>query len=255
MAEPLEKIDRKEAVLNAASHLFVANGYMSTTMDDIAATVSLNKGTLYYYYESKSAILFDIIYRGEEGRLAMARVASDRAADANPSDALRQFIEETAIYILENPVSSRISMQESPFIDMWLTDEQLKILNDCHEEFQGYMLSQLERGIAEGLFSGVDPRVAAQGITGALSALPRWFRSKGPLGPEEVARDLANLMLNGVMGGKPVSVPPAIKTRAKRALNGEGPVAAVNKAPKKPRARDKAQERRARADVFSKDLG
>ena len=100
MAKSPGRTDRKTEVLNAAAGLFVANVYMSTTMDDIATAVSLNKGTLYYYYDSKASILFDIVNRLEQGRVEAARAL---AAELGRERTLREFIEDSAVYIMDHP--------------------------------------------------------------------------------------------------------------------------------------------------------
>lgn len=51
---------RRDALLRAATTLFAAGGYHGTRIDDVALAVGLNKATVYHYYASKSAILFDI---------------------------------------------------------------------------------------------------------------------------------------------------------------------------------------------------
>jgi TetR/AcrR family transcriptional regulator, cholesterol catabolism regulator len=48
---------RRADVCATAARLFREYGYSSATMDLIADEVGLNKGTLYHYYPSKSAIL------------------------------------------------------------------------------------------------------------------------------------------------------------------------------------------------------
>lgn len=195
MPRVASKGDRREEVLNAATMLFVANGYAATTMDDIAHAVSLNKGTLYYYYNNKASILFDIIHQIEEGRLQLARM---RPTDLDPREALTLFIEETAIYILANPIRSRISMQESPFLELWLTKEQLDALRQCHEEFQAHLLKPIAKGIKMGVFANLDPRVMTESINGTLAWLPRWFSPKGRLSTEEIARQISKLVINGL---------------------------------------------------------
>lgn len=256
MAVENGKSDKREVVFEAAARLFMANGYMSTTMDDVAAAVSLNKGTLYYYYQGKAAILFDIVYRLEEGRLAIARSKPFNKVGGSVLASLREFVEDTANYILDNPVSSRIGIQEAPFLDMWLNDEQLSMLQACHEEYYGYLVDMIEEGVANGELTPGHPTVLAQGITGALSSLPRWFRSSGPLSKNEVAAQLTEMLINGLVAvKKPHALPPVrtskAKTRSTADIADAGPVTKVRV---KPSRRVKSSTRRARAAAIHKDL-
>jgi AcrR family transcriptional regulator len=224
-------------------------------MDDVAAAVGLNKGTLYYYYQGKASIPFDIVYRLEEGRLAIAREKPFHKSEGPVAVALREFIEDTANYILDNPVSSRIATQESPFLDMWLDEEQLTQLRSCHDEYHAFLVELIEAGITSGELGGGNPSVMAQGITGALSWMPRWFRSKGPLSKVEVAAQLTEMLINGIVSGeKPRISAPARAPKVEG--RGAGTASARSEAKKRsqPRRREKASTRRARAAEINKEL-
>lgn len=62
-------------IKDAALHLFAQKGYTNTSLDDIAASVGLTKGGIYYYFRSKERLLLDILDDiemrsiGETGRL------------------------------------------------------------------------------------------------------------------------------------------------------------------------------------------
>ena len=48
---------RRATLIEAAGRLFVEKGYEATTMDEIAASASLAKGTLYHYFANKAELL------------------------------------------------------------------------------------------------------------------------------------------------------------------------------------------------------
>lgn len=54
--------DRFEAMIDAATRVFIAQGYRRTQMVDVANAMGIAKGTLYLYVESKEA-LFDAVVR------------------------------------------------------------------------------------------------------------------------------------------------------------------------------------------------
>lgn len=54
--------DRFEALIDAATRVFLAQGYRRTQMADVAAALGVAKGTLYLYVETKEA-LFDAVLR------------------------------------------------------------------------------------------------------------------------------------------------------------------------------------------------
>lgn len=58
--------DRKQQVLITAKQLFVQNGFMSTTIQDILVEANISKGTFYNYFSSKNECLIAILKYGDE---------------------------------------------------------------------------------------------------------------------------------------------------------------------------------------------
>jgi AcrR family transcriptional regulator len=54
---------QREQILDLAAAAFAATSYPSTSMADLAAACGTSKARLYHYYESKEAILFDLLDR------------------------------------------------------------------------------------------------------------------------------------------------------------------------------------------------
>lgn len=73
---------RRRAILDAATELFLQNGYLGTSMDDVAARAAASKQTLYKYFASKEALFLAIVstMTGDAGDRVQREVA-------DPSDA------------------------------------------------------------------------------------------------------------------------------------------------------------------------
>jgi TetR/AcrR family transcriptional regulator len=61
-----EKEHRKEEILDAAQKVFFEKGLATATMDEIADSAELSKGTLYLYYKSKEDMYLAVMMRGME---------------------------------------------------------------------------------------------------------------------------------------------------------------------------------------------
>jgi AcrR family transcriptional regulator len=59
-----EKESRKESIIDAAQKVFFEKGLLLSTMDEIAETAELAKGTLYLYYHSKEDLYLAVMMRG-----------------------------------------------------------------------------------------------------------------------------------------------------------------------------------------------
>lgn len=54
---------KKEQILNVSLSLFLEKGYDNTSISDILSNLDIARGTLYYHFESKEAIMDEIIER------------------------------------------------------------------------------------------------------------------------------------------------------------------------------------------------
>jgi TetR/AcrR family transcriptional regulator, cholesterol catabolism regulator len=54
----------RDRITDAAADLFLRNGYAQTSLRDIAAAVGIKAGSIYYYFDSKEALLTEILQRG-----------------------------------------------------------------------------------------------------------------------------------------------------------------------------------------------
>ena len=91
--------ETKNLILNKATELFALKGFSSVTMRDIAKVVGIKMSSIYYYYESKEALLKDVLTRFETGYRNYFDWLTDINAQANSLDELmdnmfnREFIE------------------------------------------------------------------------------------------------------------------------------------------------------------------
>ena len=58
-----ERIVRENVILDAAEEVFFSQGFDHSTMDDVAKTAELSKGSLYNYFENKNELCIGIVGR------------------------------------------------------------------------------------------------------------------------------------------------------------------------------------------------
>lgn len=92
--------DTRERIMEAALRLFARNGYLGTSMSDIAAQIGITKPALYKHYAAKQEILDRIIERMDEldreraGKYHMPQCDEEnfREIYANtPADRIREY--------------------------------------------------------------------------------------------------------------------------------------------------------------------
>jgi AcrR family transcriptional regulator len=83
----------RDEILEATRRVLLRSGIAATTLDAVAAEVGVSKTAIYYYFASKDALLFELVFRVTEER---ARAVHDQVASAHDGgDALRAIITET----------------------------------------------------------------------------------------------------------------------------------------------------------------
>lgn len=97
-------------ILDAARKVFARKGFEQTTVDDIAASAHVAKGTIYLYFRSKRQIYFEAL---KEGVLAL-HAESDRRLDtcSTTAEKIRAFVRTRVEYFEENGDFFRIYYSE-----------------------------------------------------------------------------------------------------------------------------------------------
>ena len=170
-------------MLDAAAKLFAEKGYEATSIGEIAESVGLLKGSLYYYAPSKEDLLFSIICEvHDKGRKLVERF-TESAAD--PVTQLREIIEAGATFVIDHRDMNIISMRDFRA----LTERRQQELESGRMVMWHYLRNLITRGRNEGYFrSDVDVVVVTTGILGAINYLPTWYESGRPPKAERMAR-------------------------------------------------------------------
>jgi AcrR family transcriptional regulator len=83
----------REEIVDAARRVILKKGLAGTTLDAVAAEVGLTKAALYYYYPSKDALMFELVYSTFESQVQAIQAAVRQTSDGG--EALRAIIRET----------------------------------------------------------------------------------------------------------------------------------------------------------------
>ncbi|MEB4615373.1 TetR/AcrR family transcriptional regulator [Leucobacter sp. M11] len=99
----------KRAILDAALELASVRGISGTSMDDVAQTAGVAKGSLYYNFSSKDR-LFEALL--EEGVTALADRLRERRGTLTGADALRALIDALIELMQENVAFAKLMAAE-----------------------------------------------------------------------------------------------------------------------------------------------
>jgi TetR/AcrR family transcriptional regulator, cholesterol catabolism regulator len=190
-----QAIGPREAIMDAAMHLFGKQGYSGTSMRDIAGAVGVLPGSLYAHIASKEALLVDIVEDGINRFLAAVRPHAESAA--TPTEKLRAMVIAHVAIVADNPERSLVVFHQWRF----LGDDNIQAAIGKRRDYEQAYISVIEQGMKSGAFrANLNRRIAVLTILGALNWTPEWLSPGGSLSPEAVGGLIADTLLMGVQG-------------------------------------------------------
>jgi TetR/AcrR family transcriptional regulator, cholesterol catabolism regulator len=183
----------REAIMDAAMHLFGKQGYTGTSMRDIAGAVGVLPGSLYAHIASKEALLVEIVEDGINRFLSA--VQSHAASDADAAVKMRAMIIAHVEVVADNPERSLVVFHQWRF----LGDDNIQAAISKRREYEQAFIGVIESGMKSGTFrADLNLRIAVLTILGALNWSPEWLSPEGKLSPESIGGLIADTLLTGV---------------------------------------------------------
>lgn len=183
----------RNEILDASAQIFSQKGYHGTSMQDIAIAVNLQKASLYHHVSSKQEILFDLLNRGLDILITQVEEAIDEPGSAD--ERLRR---ATCAYLT--------TMTEYQDLASVLLLEYRSLEPDYHDRhiprrdrFEQIWRDLIREGMEDGIYTCAHPSLSARALLGVLNWTVTWFRNDGPLSAGEIADQISNLFLMGLI--------------------------------------------------------
>jgi TetR/AcrR family transcriptional regulator, cholesterol catabolism regulator len=180
---------KRARILTAASELFYEQGYENTTLDAIGERLGVTKPFIYSHFSSKAEILAVICAQG----ISQSQDAMDSVLplDLSPVEKLRELARRFVLAVLTSQMQIAIFTRE----EKHLSAEDFERINVMRRDFDKKLTTLLRLGVATGDFRLSDPHIAALSIGGMISWAYVWYRPNGRLSLEQVAEEMANLIM------------------------------------------------------------
>jgi TetR/AcrR family transcriptional regulator, cholesterol catabolism regulator len=200
LASPLPS--RRAEICRTAAQLFRDRGFDATSVSDVARALGMTKAGLYHYFESKEALLFEIMSYGLD-RVRDEVVVPIRAI-RDPEERLHQILMRHASIATQG----RGAVTHLGDEIRALPPASRRQLEERMRKYVDLVRDTLAELKAAGRLRDVDPTVAAFSLIGMILWLPRWFRQDGRLTQQQVAKELAKLALGGLLRSTPTRRQP-----------------------------------------------
>jgi TetR/AcrR family fatty acid metabolism transcriptional regulator len=187
-------IDKRDAILKAATEVFARRGYFQSQVADIARAAGVAAGTVYLYFRSKDDLLVSIFERTMKDTLAAGQEAIADVSDA--SDRLRRIARlhlERMSRDRDLAVVFQVELRQS-------TKFMERFSSTYLREYIGIIRDTIADGQAAGTFRReFNPTIAAKVLFGALDEMAtNWILTRRKYSLAAQADEVIDLFLNGV---------------------------------------------------------
>jgi AcrR family transcriptional regulator len=183
----------RDDILLAAAQIFRQKGYHAASMNEIAQTVNLQKGSLYYHVSSKQEILLDLLDLGID--LLVERLEVVRSRPLPPPDKLIRACEVYIEVLAEHADLAAVLLFEHRSLTPALQEAHFP----RRDAFEQIWQDILQEGVDKGDFICSDVDLTAKFLLGVLNWTLTWYRPNGPLGPGEIGQRIGEMLLSGIL--------------------------------------------------------
>lgn len=167
-----ERESRRKRIIDAATELFVRDGFASTGVADIAARAELNVATLYYYFSSKEIIYLAVLVRALD--LLIPKLDEAAAKPGSARDRLSDVAHTYHEFFTEHPESQAIiHCLQSGLIEP-ANDEEAKLIAHAYRgtgSSIGIVARIIKDGTESGDFRSLDTRETTLMFWAGLSGI------------------------------------------------------------------------------------
>lgn len=178
--------------MRTATTLFGDRGVHSTSMREIAEALGVTKAALYYHFESKDQLHFEIHVRLIDG--VLAGLDEIVHSDEDGAGKVRRVFELNLRSIAENRGAFTVLLREGGSLDVPHWSE----LAAKRDAFRARVRGILEEAQAAGAFAMEDTGVATLALLGMCNWAYTWIDVEGRTPVEAIARQFADIFIAGV---------------------------------------------------------
>lgn len=201
--------DIHSGILTKAAALFSAQGYMRSSIADLADACQLSRGALYHYFDSKEAILFAILdgHVREMIELVEAALAQGGTTLTQLRNVIRTIVEVNA----KSPHEQRVLIHDLQFLD----EKERRVIKDLERQLVDTVVDLLVRIDTGSKIVKRTKKVYTMILFGIINYTYTWYDPKRGIGPKEFADMALDLFLNGFASARGEEV--AASNRRERA--------------------------------------
>jgi AcrR family transcriptional regulator len=189
---PESSIDRRSEIYQKALDLFVSKGYKATSLSMIARHLGMSKSNLYYYCPTKEGLLYEIHLGDLKKRFVPILDEAEQLSD--PEERLSLLLRKFTLMCTSSP-ASKVMVHEISSLSKKHQIEILSIWRRGYNILQGTISELQNLGKARKLRKSFLSFIGF----GMISWIVYWFDYSRQESAEELAEDVVQIFLNGLL--------------------------------------------------------
>lgn len=183
----------RQNILSRSAAVFARKGYARATIVDLAQACETSRGALYHYFDSKEAILNEILVAHLDMMFTELLAAASSSAD--PEQRFRNTIHRMVMVNAGSRNEQIVLLNDLQYLDAPQRSVIVKKQNDIVAVFSDMMMA-LDGGRR---ISARNLKAYAMMYLGMINYTYLWYDPAGPVGPEEYAEMVANTCVAGIL--------------------------------------------------------
>ena len=181
----------QQTVLRRAIDLFNTQGYDATSIGDIAESLGVTKSAVYHHVASKEQLLAEAL---DEALVELeATVAHAVGADGSAYERLRGVVRRSVEVLVEHQPAVTLLLRVHG------NSETERDALGRRRAIDAQLSALVRRATEEGaLRADLDPDLVSRLVFGMVNSLVEWFRTTGPVSPEQLAAAVAAISFEGL---------------------------------------------------------
>lgn len=187
-------LERRDEILRSALRLFVDRGVASTSMNQLADEVGIQKASLYHFFESKEQLVFEVLTPAVEGPyLALLEIAGRKEPAA---DRLRAAMRALGSAFENHTGEMHILVREN--LGAVLGPQLYKRIEEVRRLYTVAFRGIIKDGCETGEFDVDDELLTTFAIIGAINWMFAWYKERHRVSGSDVGSYFAELFLLGM---------------------------------------------------------
>ena len=180
-------------IIDAAARVFGARGYERATLDEIAARIGMQKGSLYYHIKSKEELLL-AIHMKLWGILSSRLAEAMKAAGSDPAADLQQVIRAIVEVVSSNRDEVRVVLRDRES----LSEGNSKYIAKNRAAVLKILENIVKRLCREQVAANAgSAQIISYGLMGMTYFVNEWFKP-GQYSADTIARTFSTMVVEGL---------------------------------------------------------